>query len=98
MRRSASKKGRCSECQKTKVIHETFPSDMWGAKQFCKGCSYELHRQPEVRRRHKIADNNDRCTCGHEAFHHWDDDGSRFHKLERCRAEICSCKKFILVP
>jgi hypothetical protein len=81
------------------VIHETFPSvDMWGPKQFCKDCSAELHRQPELRRKHKIANNYDQCTCGHEAFHHWDDDSSsRFHKLERCRAENCSCEKFTLV-
>ena len=71
--------------------------DIWGPKQFCKDCSAELHRQPELRRKHKIANNYDRCTCGHEALHHWDDDSGRFFKLDRSSAKEFACEKFTLV-
>ena len=76
------------------MIYQALPSYLWGSRQFCKDCSDKLRRQPEAKRRHRIADSNDRCTCGHEAFHH---ESSVTRKLENCRAESCSCERFSLV-
>ena len=70
VRRSESKKGRCSECQKVRVIYRTFPDRTWGPREFCKDCWEKLHKQPDIRHRHRLANINDACTCEHDAFLH----------------------------